>query len=104
MLYTMQDDDELYGGARRKAPELSPAQVKAEKFKKQIREKDADFLDKYMQQGYEQALPGKHKEKREKIVKILEIVRQTIDKSLREKEDLGWITLMKSPRRWQGSK
>ena len=59
----MQDDDELYGGARRRAPEPSPAQVKAGKFKKQIRESDAAFLDKYMQQGYEQALPGKYKEK-----------------------------------------
>ena len=73
------------------APEPSPAQVKADKFKKQIKENDAEFLDKYMQQGYEQARPGKYTEKGEKIGKMLEIVRQTIDKSLREKEDLGWI-------------
>ena len=32
----MQDDGELYGGARRRAPEPSPAQLKADKFKKQI--------------------------------------------------------------------
>ncbi len=63
ILYTLQDD-ELNGGARRRVvPEPSPVQVKAEKFKKQIKENYAEFLDKYMQQGYEQALPGKYKEK-----------------------------------------
>ena len=87
----MQDDDELYGGARRRAPEPSPAQVKADKFKKQIRENDAEFLDKFMQYGYEQARLSKYKQKGEKIDKMLGIVRHKIDKNLREKEDLGWI-------------
>ena len=88
MLYTLQHSE---GGARRRAPEPSPAQVKAEKFYKQIRENDGEFLDKFMQYGYEQALLGKNKEKGEKIDKMLGIVRQKIDKSLREEEDLGWI-------------
>ncbi len=73
--------------------------MKAEKFKKQIRENDAEFLDKYMQQGYEQALPGKYKEKGDKIGKMLEIVRQTIDKAYGKKKILAGSTLMKSPRR-----
>ena len=42
MLYTMQDDDELYGGARRRirmTPEATAAQEKADGVKKQIRKR-----------------------------------------------------------------
>ena len=80
----MQDDGELYGGARRRAPEPSPAQLKAEKFKKQIRENVAEFLDKYMIQAGKETRDG---ERGTRIDKMLEIVRNNIDKSLRE--DLG---------------
>ena len=80
----MQDDGELYGGARRRAPEPSAAQVKAEKFKKQIRENDAEFLDKYMKEAAKETRDG---ERGTRIDKMLEIVRNNIDKSLRE--DLG---------------
>ncbi len=58
MLYTMQDDDELYGGARRSAPEPSPAHVQADKFKKQIRKNDAEFLDKYMKEAAKETRDG----------------------------------------------
>ena len=80
----MQDDGELYGGARRRAPEPPPAQFKAEKFKKQIRENDAEFLDKYMKEAAKETRDG---ERGTRIDKMLDIVRKTIDKSLRE--DLG---------------
>ena len=43
MLCTLQGD-----GRRKGVPEPSAERVKAETFKKQIRENDADFLDKYM--------------------------------------------------------
>ena len=95
----MQDDDELYGGARRRAPEPSPAQVKAGKFKSQIKENNAEFLDKYMQHGYEQARPGKYKEKGEKLDKMLGIVRQKLIKAFGRRKILAGSTLMKSPRR-----
>ena len=81
MLYTMQD--ELYGGARR-APGPSPSQVKAETFKKQIRENNAEFLDKYMKEAAQETRDG---ERGTRIDKMLEIVRKTTYKSLRE--DLG---------------
>ena len=53
MLYTMQDDDELYGGARRirMTPDATAAQEKADGFKKQIRENDPEFLDEHMEFG-----------------------------------------------------
>ena len=82
----MQDDGELYGGARRRAPGPSPAQLKAEKFKKQIRENDAEFLDKYMKEAAKETRDG---ERGTRIDKMLEIVRNNIDKSLRE--DLGLL-------------
>ena len=70
MLYTLQDD-ELYGGARRRMdPEASAAQEKAERFKKQIRKNDAKFLDEYMEFGREKADRN--------VDKMLEIVRQRI--------------------------
>ena len=43
MLYTLQGN-----GRRKKAPEPSEERVNAEKIMKQIREKDAEFLDEYM--------------------------------------------------------
>ncbi len=57
MLYAMQDDDELYGGARRirMTPEATAAQEKADGFKKQIRENDNNFLDEYMEFGREKS-------------------------------------------------
>ena len=45
--------DELYGGARRKAPEGQTAKEKADELKGKIRNNDADFLEKHMQYGYE---------------------------------------------------
>ena len=51
MLYTMQD--ELYGGARRRAPVGPAAKEKADELKEKIRNNDSDFLEKYMQYGYE---------------------------------------------------
>ena len=51
MLYTLQDD-ELYGGARRRMdPEATAAQEKADGFKEQIRENDPEFLDEHMEFG-----------------------------------------------------
>ncbi len=62
MLYTVQDD-ELDGGARRKrVPEGPTAKEKADEFKDKIRRNDAEFLDKYMQYGYEQTLLAKNVE------------------------------------------
>ena len=52
MLYTLHDD-ELHGGGRRRAPMGPTAKEKAEELKKKIRKNDADFLEKYMQDGYE---------------------------------------------------
>ena len=55
MLYTLQDE-ELYGGARRRMdPEASAAREKEERDKKQIRDNDAEFLDEYMEFGREKA-------------------------------------------------
>ena len=82
MLYTMQDDGELYGGARRRAPEPSPAQLKAEKFKKQIRENDVKSLDEYMEFGRERA--------NRDVDTMLEIVRKHMEKTLATgSQDLG---------------
>ena len=53
MLYTLHD--ELYGGARRRAPVGPTAKEKAEELKEKIRNNDVDFLEKYMQYGYEKA-------------------------------------------------
>ena len=64
MLYTLQHSE---GGARRRAPEPSPAQVKAETFKKQIKENDAELLDEYMEFGREKEARSRDK--------MLEIVR-----------------------------
>ena len=75
--------DELYGGARRRDPEASAAKEKAERFKKQIRENDAAFLDEYMEFGRERAARNRDK--------MLEIVRQKIDQNMREEQGLGWI-------------
>ena len=61
MLYTMQD--ELYGGARGRAPKGQTAKEKADDLKTKIKNNDADFLDKYMQYGYE-------KKRFDKTVKI----------------------------------
>ena len=85
MLYTLQDD-ELYGGARRTAADAAAAKEKeerAERFKKQIRKNDAEFLDEYMEFGREKADRN--------VDKMLEIVRQRIDKNMRDDQGLGWI-------------
>ena len=57
MLYTMQD--ELYGGARGRAPKGQTAKEKADELKTKIRNNDADFLEKYMQYGYEKLVSTK---------------------------------------------
>ena len=64
-------------------PEASAAKEKAERFKKQIRENDAAFLDEYMEFGRERAARNRDK--------MLEIVRQKIDQNMREEQGLGWI-------------
>ena len=56
---------------------------RAERFKKQIRENDAKILDGYMEFGREKADRN--------VDKMLEIVRQRIDKNMREDQGLGWI-------------
>ena len=87
--------DELYGGARRRTADASAAQEnadasaakekadRAERFKKQIRENDAEFLDEYMEFGREKAARSRDK--------MLEIVRQKIDQYMRMEQGFGWI-------------
>ena len=87
--------DELYGGARRRTADASAAQEnadasaakekadRAERFKKQIRETDAEFLDEYMEFGREKAARSRDK--------MLEIVRQKIDQYMRAEQGFGWI-------------
>ena len=86
MLYTLQGD-----GRRKGVPEPSPAQVKAETFKKQIRENDAEFLDEYMEFGREKADKN--------VDRMLNIVRQKLIKACGKSKVLVGSTLMKSPRR-----
>ena len=62
------------------------AQAKAEKLKKQIRENDDKFLDKYMTQAGEET---RNVERDSRHDKMLEIVRKNIGISLRE--DLGLL-------------
>jgi hypothetical protein len=81
MLYTLQGN-----GRRKKAPEPSEERVNAEKIKKQIRENDTGFLDEYMKEALEQSLDA---DRGKRVVKMIEIVRNNIDKSLRE--DLGLL-------------
>ena len=81
MLYTLQGN-----GRRKKAPEPSEERVNAEKIKKQIGENDAGFLDEYMKEALEQSLDA---DRGKRVVKMIEIVRNNIDKSLRE--DLGLL-------------
>ena len=81
MLYTLQGN-----GRRKKAPEPSEERVNAEKIMKQIREKDAEFLDEYMNEAAEKTRDG---ERGTRIDKMLEIVRKNIGISLRK--DLGLL-------------
>ena len=97
--------DELYGGARRRTADASAAQEKADasaakekadrakRFKKQIRENDAEFFDEYMEFGREKDARNRDK--------MLEIVRQKIDQNMRVEQNifLAGSALMKSPRR-----
>jgi hypothetical protein len=81
MLYTLQGN-----GRRKKAPEPSEERVNAEKIKKQIGENDTGFLDEYMKEALEQTRDA---ERGKRVEKMIEIVRNNIDKSLRE--DLGLL-------------
>ena len=64
-------------------PEASAAKEKAERFKKQIRENDAEFLDEYMEFGRDKATRNRDK--------MLEIVRQKIDQNMKVEQGFGWI-------------
>ena len=87
MLYTMQD--ELYGGARGRAPKGQTAKEKVDELKTKIRNNDADFLEKYMQYGYEKTLLDKTVKIGNKYEKMLEIVRNYMDEQLRTSGYLG---------------
>ena len=87
MLYTMQD--ELYGGARGRAPKGQTAKEKADELKTKIRNNDADFLEKYMQYGYEKSRLDKTVKIGNKYEKMLEIVRNYMDEQLRTSGYLG---------------
>ena len=89
MLYTMQD--ELYGGARGRAPKGQTAKEKADELKTKIRNNDADFLEKYMQYGYEKTRFDKTVKIGNKYEKMLEIVRNYMDEQLRTGGYLGSI-------------
>ena len=89
MLYTMQD--ELYGGARGRAPKGQTAKEKVDELKTKIRNNDADFLEKYMQYGYEKTLLDKTVKIGNKYEKMLEIVRNYMDEQLRTDGYLGSI-------------
>jgi hypothetical protein len=60
--------------------------VNAEKIKKQIKENDTGFLEEYMKEALEQT---RDVERDKRVAKMIEIVRNNIDKSLRE--DLGLL-------------
>ena len=81
--------DELYGGARGRAPKGATAKEKADELKTKIRNNDADFLEKYMQYGYEKSRLDKTVKIRDKIGKMLEIVRKHMDEQLRTSGYLG---------------
>ena len=75
--------DELYGGARGRAPKGQTAKEKADELKTKIRNNDADFLEKYMQYGYEKTRLDKTVKIGNKYEKMLEIVRNYMDEQLR---------------------
>jgi len=87
MLYTLHD--ELHGGARRRAPVGPTAKEKAEELKEKIRNNDADFLETYMQYGYEKARLDTTVKIGNKYEKMLEIVRKHMDEQLRTSGHLG---------------
>ena len=87
MLYTLHD--ELQGGGRRRAPVGPTAKEKAEELKEKIRNNDADFLEKYMQYGYEKARLDTTVKIGNKYEKMLEIVRKHMDEQLRTSGHLG---------------
>ncbi len=81
--------DELYGGARRRAPEGQTAKEKADELKGKIRNIDADFLEKYMQYGYGKTRFDKTVKIGNNYAKMLDIVRNHMDKKLRTSGYLG---------------
>ena len=83
--------DELYGGARGRAPKGQTAKEKADELKTKIRNNDADFLEKYMQYGYDKSRLDKTVKIGNKYEKMLEIVRNYMDEQLRTGGYLGSI-------------
>ena len=83
--------DELYGGARGRAPKGPTAKEKADELKTKIRNNDADFLDKYMQYGYDKTRLDKTVKIGNKYEKMLEIIRNCMDEQLRIGGYLGSI-------------
>jgi hypothetical protein len=81
MLYTMKD--EISGGERGRAPKGPTAKEKADELKTKIRNNDADFLEKYMQYGYDKSRLDKTVKIGNKYEKMLEIVRNDMDEQLR---------------------
>ena len=81
--------DELYGGARGRAPKGPTAKEKADELKTKIRNNDADFLEKYMQYGYEKTRFGKTVKIGNNYANILDIVRSHMDQQLRTSGYLG---------------
>ena len=81
--------DELYGGARGRAPKGPTAKEKADELKDKIRNNDADFLEKYMQYGYEKTRLDKTVKIGNNYAKMLEIVRNHMDEKLRTSGYLG---------------
>ena len=65
------------------------AKEKAEELKEKIRNNDADFLEKYMQYGYEKARLDTTVKIGNKYEKMLEIVRKHMDEQLRTSGHLG---------------
>ena len=72
--------DELYGGARRRAPEGQTAKEKADELKGKIRNNDDDFLDPFMHQGYAQARSKAYGTMDAKLDKMLSAAKEGIKK------------------------
>ena len=87
MVYTMQD--ELCEGAIGRAPKGQTAKEKADELKTKIRNNDADFLDKYMQYGYDKTRLDKTVKIGNNYQKMLDIVRHHLDEQLRTSGYLG---------------
>ena len=79
MLYTLQE-----GGARRREPAgPTEAQRKAELYKSKIQNNDKEFLEPFMQYGFDRS--------NKKIATMLEMVRKKIEQFCRSTEDMGFI-------------